>query len=79
MPHTMPSKLTEDEIDDILYCARANEISELQECISEISTKYDGLDKSKVVAEAVDADSGNNALHFAGANGLLGGLSPPLY
>jgi hypothetical protein len=68
----MPSKLSEDEIDDILYCARANELSELQECIAETSSKHGGLDKSQVVAEAVDADSGNNPLHFAGANGLLG-------
>ncbi|KAF2436736.1 ankyrin [Tothia fuscella] len=66
----MSTHLSEDEIDDILYCARANELQELRECVDAASRKY-GTEGARVVVEVVDAESGNNALHFAGANGLL--------
>jgi hypothetical protein len=63
--------LTEDEIDDILYCARANELEELRECVN-ITTKRFDTEPWKVISEAVDPNTGNCALHYAAANGLLG-------
>ena len=65
----MSTKLTEDEIDDILYCARANELDELRDCLSTLNAKSS---PAQVLVEAVDVNTGNNALHYAGANGHLG-------
>jgi hypothetical protein len=67
---SLPS-LTEDEIDDILYCARANELDELRNCVDAV-TKRLGTQPAVVIGEAVDTYSGNCALHYAAANGLLG-------
>jgi len=65
------TSLTEDEIDDFLYFARANESDELKQFLPSIleSKKCSGLD---VVQNAVDEENGNTALHYASANGHLG-------
>jgi hypothetical protein len=71
-----PLPLTEDEIDDILYCARANELQELRECIDAVAKRCGAL-QGVIITEAVDSYTGNCALHYAAANGLLGTYSLP--
>jgi hypothetical protein len=63
--------LTADEIDDVLYFTRVNEASDLQATIAELAQKYNRAPR-EVVEEAVDAESGNGALHYCAANGLAG-------
>lgn len=73
--------LEEDPIDEILYLARANEATELDSYLSELSTQT-GHSKTALVIAAIDQHSKNSALHYAAANGhtgiytpLFGGLS----
>jgi uncharacterized protein len=66
----MPS-LTEEEIDDILYCARTNELEELKPYISSLATKYTESNWSILLA-AIDPETRNDSLHYASANGHLG-------
>ena len=66
-------RLTEDEIDEILYLSRVNEVSELSDYLTSLSTKYNCA-KEVLFEAAVDPESGNSALHYAAANGHLGGL-----
>jgi hypothetical protein len=63
--------MSEDEIDDVLYCARANEIEELKKFIPSLFPKY-GTQPAWILSQAVDAGTGNSALHYASANGHLG-------
>lgn len=65
--------LEEDPIDEILYLARANEATELESYLSELSTQT-GHSKADLVIAAVDKHSKNSALHYAAANGH-GGIS----
>ena len=67
--------LDEDSVDDILYMARANETSELETYLSELSAQT-GHPKADLVAAAVDQYSKNGALHYAAANGHVGTLTP---
>ena len=66
--------ITEDEVDEILYLARANEIEELKAYIPSLYPKY-GTQPAWILNQAVDAESGNSALHYASANGHLGAYS----
>lgn len=63
-------RLTEDEIDEILYLSRVNEVSELSDYLISLSTKYNCA-KEILFEAAVDPESGNSALHYAAANGHL--------
>lgn len=63
--------LTADEIDDVLYFTRVNEASDLQATITELAQKYNRAPR-EIVEAAVDAESGNGALHYCAANGLTG-------
>lgn len=67
---TMQS-LAEDEVEDLLYLARANETDELKQFIAELAQKY-SVHQAQIPAAAIDAESGNGALHFAAANGHIG-------
>lgn len=64
-----PVRLTEDEIDDILYIARANEAEELDPYISQVSQAHNNASKADILGSAVDSESGNTAIHYASANG----------
>jgi hypothetical protein len=63
--------LTEDEIDDVLYCARTNDVDELKNLIPTLFPKY-GSQPTWILSQAVDDITGNSALHYASANGHLG-------
>ncbi|KAB2578170.1 putative ankyrin repeat containing protein yar1 protein [Lasiodiplodia theobromae] len=61
--------LTEDEVDDLLYLARANETQDLPQYLQELSQSHAGSSTADIVVAAVDEASGNSALHYAAANG----------
>ena len=63
--------LTADEIDDVLYFTRVNEVDDLKTTIAELAQKYNCQPKD-VVEAAVDPESDNSALHYCDANGLAG-------
>lgn len=62
--------LTEDQIDDILFCARTNEHQDLVELLKELG----GEDKEKIarILDQAKTDTGNTAWHYAAANAHLG-------
>lgn len=70
---TLPA-LTADEIDDLLYFTRVNEIDDLKQTITELSQKYQCGSK-EVVEAGIDPESGNSVLHYCAANGLAGTAS----
>ncbi|KAJ2905304.1 ankyrin repeat containing protein yar1 [Zalerion maritima] len=61
--------LTEDEIDDLVYFARAGDIDELADAIKEISSRT-SLAPPEVLLKAKD-EGGQTPLHMAVANGHL--------
>ncbi|KAF4313752.1 putative ankyrin repeat containing protein yar1 [Botryosphaeria dothidea] len=69
--HPTPARLTlsEDEIDDVLYLARANETQDLPQYLQELSQSHAGSSPADILVAAVDSQSGNSALHYAAANG----------
>jgi len=67
---TPPIALTEDEIDDLLYIARANELSELSPYLHALSHTH-SAPAAAILSSAVDPTSRNSALHYAAANGHL--------
>lgn len=67
------SNIDEDSVDEILYLARANEASELEQFLTTLSTQI-SKPRDQIVAESVDSYSQNTALHYAAANGHIGGF-----
>jgi uncharacterized protein len=65
------AELTEDEVDDLMYFARSNEIEDLKTHAAELCQKY-GVPPSTIFQSALDPLSGNTVLHLASANGHLG-------
>jgi glutamate mutase epsilon subunit len=63
--------LDEDSIDEILYLARANEVTELDSFLSQVSAQTKQT-KADILSAAVDQYSKNSALHYAAANGHSG-------
>lgn len=70
------SNIDEDSVDEILYLARTNEASELEQFLTTLSTQI-SKPKDQIIAEAIDSYSQNTALHYAAANGHTGGLRVP--
>ena len=72
VPDPTPS-LSEEEIDDLLYFARTNSLSDLQESLSSLSTTTSApspsWQPSQLLFHAVDPSTGNSALHMVSANG----------
>ncbi len=66
-----PETLSEDEIDDVLYIARANELPELAPCLTSLSQKY-GTTPHAILLSSTDSETQNTPLHYAAANGHLG-------
>lgn len=69
MPSLEMPSLTLDEIDDLLYFTRVNEVEDLQQTISELSEKYN-CSQRDVIPAGVDPESGNTLLHYCSANGF---------
>jgi hypothetical protein len=66
--------LTEDEIDDILYFARANELEDLKSTLKEFATAH-SVSEVEICSAAIDSETQNGPLHYAAGNGHLG-ISP---
>jgi hypothetical protein len=69
MPLLGSPALTFDEIDDLLYFTRVNEVDDLKQTVTELSQTY-GCSERDVLISAVDPDSGNTILHYCSANGF---------
>jgi hypothetical protein len=65
-----PPQLTDDEIDDINYAARAGETGELDTLLAALAQR-EGAAEADVLVAAHD-DSKATALHKAAGNGNLG-------
>ncbi|EKG19059.1 hypothetical protein MPH_03749 [Macrophomina phaseolina MS6] len=67
--HPTTPALSEDELDDLLYLARANETQDLPQYLQQLSQTHAPSSPADVLVAAVDPASGNSALHYAAANG----------
>ena len=70
MPLDTDPALSEDDIDDLLYLARTNELLDLQASLQALTTPH--LSTSSIISAAIDPNSGNGILHMAAANGHTG-------
>ena len=61
-------KLSEDEIDDLVYLARVGEDAELTGMLEELAARNGGATPADVLEAARD-DGGATCLHMAAANG----------
>lgn len=68
MPGTTTTSLTDDEIDDLIYFARAGQLEDFRACI-EAFARTSNISHYEVVRAAVEEQSGNSPLHMASANG----------
>lgn len=71
MPSAILPTISADEIDDLLFLARTNDIHDLKAGIEAIARTH-RTSSANVILATVDADSGNGLLHYASANGCLG-------
>ncbi|KAK5126528.1 hypothetical protein LTR08_004669 [Meristemomyces frigidus] len=69
MHATAPPSLPFDEVDDLLYFARANEAQDLQQSITELAQKYQ-CEPRHVLEACVDPETGNTVWHYCSANGF---------
>ncbi len=67
----MAPKLSEDEIDDLLYFARTGDEEEFNALSSELC-KRESVSVVELLLAARDEASGNGVLHMAAANGHSG-------
>ncbi|KAK7206333.1 putative cytoplasmic ankyrin-repeat protein [Myxozyma melibiosi] len=66
----MPRSLTEDEIDDLIYAARADDLDSLKTSVEALSKELEQTE-AEVLLVAVDPYSKSTPLHMACANGNL--------
>ena len=71
MMDPLPIALSEDEIDDILYSARTNDLHFLKSLLTELSIKFMNS-PGGILKCAVDFGTANTALHMAAGNGNTG-------
>lgn len=68
-----PPQLSEDEVDDLIYFARAGEQEDLVETLSTLTSKKEGAPFSALTILASAKDEGKNTcLHMAAGNGHKG-------
>lgn len=66
----MAPKLSEDEIDDLIYFARAGEVADLNETLATLSSR-EGVSPAEILSAAKD-EGKSTCLHMATGNGNLG-------
>lgn len=66
----MAPKLSEDEIDDLIYFARAGELADLNETLSSLASR-EGVSPAEILTAAKD-EGKSTCLHMATGNGHLG-------
>jgi hypothetical protein len=64
-------KLSEDEVDDLLYFARVGETSDFEEAVQNIRTR-ENCALEALLETTKDEHSGNGILHMIAANGHAG-------
>ena len=69
---TMAPNLSEDEIDDLIYFARAGEEAELKETLTSLASREE-VSAAEILQAAKD-DGKSTCLHMATGNGHLGAL-----
>ncbi|TKA24628.1 hypothetical protein B0A50_06388 [Salinomyces thailandicus] len=69
MNDTSSPGLSFDEVDDLLYFTRVNEVQELQQALTELAQKY-RCQPREVLQAGIDPNSGNTVLHYCSANGF---------
>ncbi|KAI3392716.1 hypothetical protein diail_5273 [Diaporthe ilicicola] len=65
----MAPRLSEDDIDDVIYFARAGEVADLNESLSTLSTR-EGVSPAEIIIAAKD-EGKSTCLHMATGNGHL--------
>lgn len=71
----MAPKLSEDDIDDIIYFARAGEVADLNESLATLSSR-EGVSPAEIIIAAKD-EGKSTCLHMATGNGNIGRHSAP--
>lgn len=66
----MAPSLSEDEIDDLIYFARAGDLTDLQESISTLAAR-ESVSAAEILLAARD-EGKSSPLHMAAGNGNLG-------
>jgi hypothetical protein len=66
----MAPKLTEDEIDDLIFFARAGENKELEDSLKELAER-EKVSEAEIITAAQD-EGKSTCLHMATGNGHLG-------
>jgi hypothetical protein len=83
----LPIMLLPDEIDELIYAARSNDLHALKEEVEKLSSKHN-CSSASIVLSAVDLEdeseggTGGCLLHWPAANGyssVFNFLSPPLF
>lgn len=67
----MAPKLTEDEIDDLIYFARAGEDDDLEQTLKELAER-EKVTAAEILVAAKDESNKSTTLHMATGNGHLG-------
>ncbi|KAL8664551.1 MAG: hypothetical protein Q9202_002960 [Teloschistes flavicans] len=70
MPSATLPTITADEIDDLLYLARTNDIHTLRAGVDALA-KTQNASPTTIISAIKDPDSGNTLLHYASANGAM--------
>ncbi|KAL8840805.1 MAG: hypothetical protein Q9176_003652 [Flavoplaca citrina] len=70
MPSAVLPTISADEIDDLLYLARTNDIHDLKAGIDAIA-RAQRTSSENVILATIDPENGNGLLHMASANGCL--------
>ncbi|KAL8998407.1 MAG: hypothetical protein Q9169_002535 [Polycauliona sp. 2 TL-2023] len=70
MPSATPPTISADEIDDLLYLARTNDLHDLKVGIEAIA-RIRHTSAEDVILAIIDPDNGNGLLHMASANNGL--------
>ena len=65
-----PPQITEDEIDDLVYFARAGELEDLQTVVAQLAER-ENVSPAAILAAAKD-EGKSTCLHMATGNGHLG-------
>ena len=63
--------LDEDDIDDLLYLARTNDVKDLQASIGKLPQSHN-VSSEDIITSIIDPVNGNSLLHMASANGCIG-------
>lgn len=69
----MAPKLSEDEIDDLIYFARTGENEDLKETVAALAQR-EGVTAAEILVAAKDEGNKSTTLHMATGNGHLGTL-----